>query len=116
MNSIEERDNLIELLKEALKFYADINSYIPTNLNKLEDRYLTIAEVDGGAQARFALQKADELAATNQKLQDDYDKIMVEGLPVTDEFTNLEEEINKLKNINNIMDDIHDNIKENLDD
>jgi hypothetical protein len=78
MNSIEERDNLIQLMQEALKFYADQNNYTPKTKNDLGDRYLTMVEVDGGSQAQFAIDQAKQLIEQNQKIQDDYDKLIME--------------------------------------
>ncbi len=99
MNSIEEKDNLIALLQEALKFYADKNNYVPTNTkNSLDDRYLTHIEVDEGFQARFAIEKVNELAKINQKLQDDYDEIVMdsESIESSDGETNPIDLINKI--------------------
>jgi hypothetical protein len=92
MNSIEELQNLVELMQQALKFYADKNNYIPTSVkNSLSDRYLTYIEVDEGSQARFAIEKIEELKKINQKMQNDYDKIVAEGLSTWTEETNLED-------------------------
>ena len=83
-NSIEEKDNLIALLQEALKFYANKNNYIQKagGYNELTSRI----ELDGGSQAQFALNKVKELAEQNQKIQDEYDKLVTEGL-----LTNMED-------------------------
>jgi hypothetical protein len=78
MNDIEEYKSLIELFKQALKFYANKNNYevnIPQN-NVL----FSYAEMDNGAQARFALEKAKQLEELNKKMQNDYNKIVDEGL------------------------------------
>lgn len=79
MNSIEELYNLISYFQEVLKFYAESNNYLPVKLNDLGDRYLTMAEIDGGAQARNAIAQAKQLEEINQKAQDDYDKLMAQG-------------------------------------
>jgi hypothetical protein len=76
MNSIEERDNLIALMQEALKFYANKDNYMGVK-NTCGPAYSMI-DMDGGSQAQFALNKAKELADTNQKIQDDYDKHLME--------------------------------------
>jgi hypothetical protein len=64
----EQYDNLIVLLKQALEFYADENSY--TN----EFPAMSPVLIDKGFQARFALSKIEELNVLNQKIQDEYDK------------------------------------------
>jgi len=81
MNSIEERDNLIRLLQEALKFYANQENYNGSKNASVccSGISVSLVEIDEGTQARFALNKAKELAETNQKLQDDYDKLLLEA-------------------------------------
>jgi hypothetical protein len=74
MNSIEERDNLIQLMQEALKFYAD-----PTNYIGPMGTIAPIYSDDYGSQARFALEKVKQLNEQNQKIQDDYDKLILEA-------------------------------------
>lgn len=77
MNSIEERENLIELLKQALKFYANQENYKGnTSVSVCGGASVSLVEIDEGSQARFALEKARQLAEQNQKIQDDYDKLM----------------------------------------
>jgi len=68
MNNPEGYENIITLLKEALKFYADPKTY---------DGTVPLIDIDEqGSQARFALKQADELIEQNRKMQEDYDKIM----------------------------------------
>jgi hypothetical protein len=73
LNTIEELQNLVGLMQEALKFYADVRNY--------EGPMQTIAPIDSdehGSQARFALDLAKKLADNNQKMQDEYDKLVME--------------------------------------
>ena len=61
--SIEQYENLVELLKHALKFYADKSNYSGT-----------IAPIDSdehGSQARFALKKIEELKEINKNMEDE---------------------------------------------
>lgn len=74
MNSIEERDNLIQLMQEALKFYANKSNYVPNS----GISSLSMIMLDSGSQAQFAIDKAKELQETNQKIQDEYDKHVME--------------------------------------
>jgi hypothetical protein len=74
INTIEELQNLVELMQQALKFYADARNY--------EGPMQTIAPIDldeHGSQARFALDLAKKLADKNQKMQEDYDKLVMEA-------------------------------------
>lgn len=71
MNSIEEYQNLVELLKTTLKFYADKRNY-PVKTSNVSSPI----EVDNGFQAQFAINKVKELEELNEKMQEDYDKFM----------------------------------------
>ena len=80
MNSIEEYQNILELLKRALEFYADTRNY--------EGSMGTVASIaldEYGSQARFALAKIKEIKDGEEKMQSDYDKIV----------NNMSDEINK---------------------
>ena len=98
MNSIEEYQNLVVLLKKALEFYSDKGNYgnymgNPSNIDLDEH----------GSMARFALSKAKELEASNQKMQEDYDKFMAgyEMLQATDEIADPQELIKVFKTFTN---------------
>jgi hypothetical protein len=80
MNSIEKYDNLIELFKQALKFYGEKDNYVPKTKNTLGDRYISMVELDEGSQARFAIEQANQLAELNQKIEEDYNKSINELL------------------------------------
>lgn len=71
MNSIEEKDNLIQLMQEALKFYADKTNYAGYMGNPS-----SIDLDEHGSQARFALERVKQLTDANQKMQEDYDRFM----------------------------------------
>lgn len=78
MNNIEEYQNAIELLKQALNFYADKRNYeinIPQN-----NALFSLIEMDSGSQARFALEQAVKIQNVNQKMLDDYDKVISETI------------------------------------
>jgi hypothetical protein len=84
MNSIEEYQNLIELFKQTLKFYAETDNYVRPPMDAMmycvrpEFRVAppSLIDKDCGAQARFIIQKAEELQKLNQEMQNEYDKIM----------------------------------------
>lgn len=87
MNSIEELQNLVELMKQALKFYADKNNYVRPDVDAtkycVRPKYIlpipSKIELDGGSQAQFTLDLAKKITDQNQKTQDDYDKIAMEA-------------------------------------
>ena len=97
MNSIEEYQNLVALLEQALKFYAYEDNYI-------ENKDKSLINIDKGSQARFALNKIKEINEINQEIQKDYIKIIAtykEDMNVKGE--DLINTLNKLKNdINNL--------------
>jgi len=68
MNSEEEYINQIELLKQALQFYANKENYL-----FFKDKDAPIA-LDEGSQARFALKLLQDNIDLNQKMSDDYIK------------------------------------------
>jgi hypothetical protein len=94
MNNIDDYQNLIALLEQALKFYADERNY---------NGYIgTIAPIDSdehGSQARFALSKIEEIKKINKQIQEDYVKI-TESYVDDDEVKgeNLLKTLNDLKN------------------
>jgi hypothetical protein len=74
INTIEELQNLVELMQQTLKFYADKRNY--------EGPMGNIAPIDldeQGSQARFALDLAKKISDQNQKMQEDYDKLVMEA-------------------------------------
>ena len=64
----EEDVNLIALLKEALKFYANKENYL-----FYKDKDAPVA-IDEGHQARFALEKVIEFDKLLDKANEEYDK------------------------------------------
>jgi hypothetical protein len=78
LNSIEERDNLIALLQESLKFYAKKENYSGNKniISCCSGTSASYVEIDEGSQARFALEKAEQMIKLNQKMQNDYDNII----------------------------------------
>jgi hypothetical protein len=67
----EQYENLIELLKQALKFYADSGNY-----DGAMGTIAPIASDEYGSQARFALQKVQETLDADKKLQEDYNRVI----------------------------------------
>ena len=77
-NSTEDLLNQIELLKQALLFYANEENYKGYyNGKELEP---ALVGVDGGSQARFALQRLQETLDQNQEMEDEYIKEIQEKI------------------------------------
>ncbi len=95
MNS-EQYENLIALMKEALKFYANIDNYKQQNEFELFKKI----EIDGGSQARFVLKKLQETLDADKKLQEDYDRIIGETINAIENHPiDLTDIIKSMKNI-----------------
>ena len=93
----KENPNLIELLRQALLFYADERNY---EQNKNAGGELTsLIEVDNGSQARFALSKIREFNEASEKLEADYMKNMHEAIEGQDSPENVLKIIEGFKNI-----------------
>lgn len=90
--------NVIDNLKESLKFYADENNYHDIrNPNSLSG-----IELDSGNHARFALEQADKIEKMMNEAEDDYlKKISVDIAKEVDSETILNL-IEKYKHDNNI--------------
>lgn len=106
MNSIEERDNLISMLKEALKFYADNNNYF-TSQEVSKQPAPSMIQLDGGSQAKFALEKVEALDRMNQKMQEDYDKLTNGLLDAVDNSADTVEMYDKINIIRTLGDKIY---------
>lgn len=74
MNNIEEYQNLVELLKQALEFYANKDNYF-TSQKVSNHPAPSMIQLDGGSQAQFALVKIKEVNDQNQKMLDEYNKL-----------------------------------------
>lgn len=105
MNSIEERDNLIAMLKEALKFYANMDNYAGTQ--PLNGEIYSMIDIDSGSQARFALEKVEALNRMNQKMQEDYDKLTNGLLDAVDNSVDTVEMYDKINIIRTLGDKIN---------
>ena len=105
INSIEERDNLIEMLKLALKFYANQENYKGTR-NSNTCCYGGVApssiEMDEGSQARFVIEQVDKLLKINQNMQDEYDKMISDETNFIENDNDVPSFIDLLKSYENI--------------
>ena len=86
--------NIIELLKQALKFYADTNNY---NVNrKISDEIFSAIQMDSGTQARFALDRAKVFIDDREKNENDYNKLVksVENLSEEEQMKLISDSLN----------------------
>jgi hypothetical protein len=72
MNSTQDYENLIELLKITLEFYANKKNYEKIIYSELRGNISSIDLDEYGSQARFALNKIKEIREINEKLVKDY--------------------------------------------
>lgn len=93
--SIEDYKSLVELLRQALLFYADKENYL---FYKNKDASVAL---DEGSQARFALTKIIEFTELNEKLEADYMKNMNEAIEAGESSENIIKIIEGFKNIAN---------------
>ena len=100
MSSPEEYENIINLLKEALRFYADPKNY--------EGTIPMIDHDEQGSQARFALKQAEDLTKQIQKMQDEYDKLITgyDQLQASGDIA----DVDKLKQIFKLMGNEDNNV------
>ena len=89
----EENQNHIELLRQALLFYADRENYVG------EKGKSTLIELDKGSQARFALKNLNDLKEYENKMEADYMKNVNEAIETGDSPENILKIIESFKNI-----------------
>lgn len=90
--------NIVDNLKEALKFYANINNYQDIrNPNSLSG-----IETDSGNHARFALEQADKIEKLMNSAEDDYLKKMSDDIAKEVDSETILNLIEKYKHDNNI--------------
>lgn len=68
-NSIDDYKNLVVLLEQALKFYANESNYAPAIP---KGTTVSLILLDQGSQARFALDKIKDFNEMYQKVEDEY--------------------------------------------
>ena len=99
MKEIEEDENHIELLRQALLFYANKENYHQNQY--LNDDISSLIELDNGSQARFALSNIEKLREYNSKIEADYMKDMNEAIENSESPENVLKIIEGYKNIGN---------------
>jgi DNA-directed RNA polymerase subunit L len=97
MNSIEEYKNVVELLKQALKFYAEMGNYDAKH--PINGTLFSPIEMDNGAQARFALNKLEELEKLSQNWEDEFMKNVTNAIENNEPVDNVLKMIEDFKNL-----------------
>jgi len=95
--TIEDHKSLIELLRQALLFYADVDNYVVKP--KSNSKSISMVGFDEGSQARFALTKITEFTEVGEKLEADYMRNMNEAIKNSDSPENVLKIIEGFKNI-----------------
>ena len=100
MKNLEDYKNQIELLKQALLFYANPDNY---NQNQpINEELTSLIELDEGSQARFALEQLKKVEKMNQKMEEDYKRVMDETISaIEDNPIDLTSMVKTIKNIDN---------------
>lgn len=77
MNNFEDNQNIIELMKQALLFYAEPKSYLGITNNSVCYCGVSVSpvEIDEGHQARFALETLDKINNANQENLNNFNNI-----------------------------------------
>ncbi len=73
LNSVEEYQNLLESVKNVLKFYANIDNYHQNQ--KVDGEPKNLVNIDGGFQANFILNHIEDLEEKTEKLNQEYNVI-----------------------------------------
>ena len=73
-STVEEYQSLVELLKQALRFYANKSTY-----GHYMGNPSSIDLDEWGSQARFALEQAEKIEKANLQIQEDYNKLVVDS-------------------------------------
>jgi hypothetical protein len=97
MEFSEQYNNIIELLKRTLQYYADENIY----LQKVDDvSGLYKINLDNGEQARNTLKTVTDLEKSIKSYEDDYEKYMKDSENNINSTEEANKIINKLRNLN----------------
>ena len=84
MKNIENYENLIEVLKQALLFYNDKNNYIEDKPTINHDGFTSMIEIDGGTQAKFALGQIDQIRGAHEELESNWEDALIKNTELID--------------------------------
>ena len=97
MNNFEENQNVVELFRQALKFYAEKSNYDAKH--PINNTLFSQIEMDNGAQARFALEKAEELENLSKTIEDEFVKNVTSAIERGDEADKIMGKIEDFKKL-----------------
>jgi len=85
MKNTDDFLNAIELMKQALLFYADENNY--ENKHPMNGEFFSKIEMDKGNQAKFAIKKNDDLNKYMDDLENfDVDSFEMDATKIDNDF------------------------------
>ena len=93
---MSNENNIIELLKQALLFYSNVNNYKVDR--KVSDQIFSLIEMDLGTQARFALKLIEDNAKVMGDANEEYMNSIIKN--VDDNNVDMIEIINVIKKLN----------------
>jgi len=94
-NNIEELRSQNALMKQALLFYGNKENYIEHKKYKEP----SLIQADEGSQARFALEQLQAINDINDKMDEDYLKLIENELGKTETPEGIKKLIKEIKNI-----------------
>ncbi len=113
-NNVEDYQNLVIVLKKALEFYANKSNYDAKHpINNVLFSYI---EMDCGSQAKFALEKIQELEKNYKNMEDDFVKNISISIQNNEKMPKILEMIEDFRKLNKMMDDISQNIHNSNED
>ena len=95
MSNEGENQNALELLKQALMFYANSDNYKQTQSVHYE--LFSMIDVDNGSQARFALEQLEKIKKLNEGAEEEFVKNITNAIESGDSIENMTKLINDFK-------------------
>ena len=95
MSNEGENQNALELLKQALMFYANSDNYKQTQSVHYE--LFSMIDVDNGSQARFALEQLEKIKKLNEGAEEEFVKNITTAVENNESFESLTNIINQYK-------------------
>jgi DNA-directed RNA polymerase subunit L len=94
---MEDYQNIIEMLKQALSFYANPDNY--RQKHPINHELFSYIEMDSGSQANFALNKLRDLENLNKNMEEVFVKNMTNAIETGESVENIQKMIEEFKNL-----------------
>lgn len=91
----EHESGVINLMKNVLKFYANKDNY---NQKPVGNDLSSMIELDNGEQARKIVELIDKLEKEDDKMKEEYERIVSEELKNIEDPEKIKDMMNKIKN------------------